>query len=120
MLQYSGLARQVSCWRKRSRHNGLYRDSIVGLAGKEIISQYKILYCDMGAKGKWAGMYCNTATAPATQPGIVPATRHRRWVWAGRASVLGHAGREGAAGARGARQELQVRGLQARGARAAE
>ena len=46
MLQYGGLARQVGCWRRRSRYNWLYRDSIVGLARKEIISQYKIVYCD--------------------------------------------------------------------------
>ena len=55
VLQYSGLARQVGYWRRRSRYNGLYRDSIVGLAGKEIISQYSILYCDLGAKGNGQG-----------------------------------------------------------------
>ena len=55
MLQYSGLARQVGYWRRRSRYNGLYHDSIVGLAGKEIISQYSILYCDLGAKGNRQG-----------------------------------------------------------------
>ena len=45
-MQYGGLARQVGCWRRRSRYSWLYRDNIVGLAGGKIILQDIRLYCN--------------------------------------------------------------------------
>ena len=49
------------------------------LGCREIVSQYK--NCIVTRQGTWAGLYCNTATAPATQHGLGARARGARQAW---------------------------------------
>ena len=83
------------------------RNCIVGLAGKEIISQYSILYCDMGAKGNGQG--CIAIQPLHLRHGLALCLQHGTGAGcrgAGRAGsrrALGGLGAAGSWGAQGSR-----------------
>ena len=84
------------------------RNCIVGLVGKEIISQYSILYCDMGAKGNGQGFI---AIHPLhLRHGLALCLRHSTGAGCKRAGcassrrALGGLGAVGSWGAQGSRR----------------
>ena len=89
------------------------RNCIVGLAGKEIISQYSVLYCDMGAKGNGQG--CIAIQPMHLRHGLALCLRHvtgagcRRAGHAGSRRALGGLGAAGSWGSRSAQASVRGR-----------